>query len=67
MAVILDSNKDHPLVADVMIVDDQPTSRIILEKVVRGIGDNLRVRSYGNPLSALHAAEDRAPDLILAD
>jgi two-component system response regulator RpfG len=67
MAVILDSNKDHPLVADVMVVDDQPTSRIILEKVVRGIGDNLRVRSYGNPLSALHAAQERAPDMILAD
>jgi len=67
VAVILDSNRDHPLVAEVMIVDDQPTSRIILEKVVRGIGDNLRVRSIGNPLSALHAVEDRTPDLILVD
>jgi two-component system response regulator RpfG len=67
MAVILDSSREHPLVAEVLIVDDQPTSRIILEKVVRGIGDNVRVRSWSNPHSALHAAQERTPDLILAD
>jgi len=67
MGVILNRSWDHPLVAEAMVVDDQPTSRIILETVLRGIGDNVRVHAFDDPRSALRAAEARAPDLIIAD
>ncbi|MBI2993639.1 MAG: response regulator [Gammaproteobacteria bacterium] len=67
MTVLLDLARDHPLLADVMVVDDQPTSRIILEKVLKGIGSSIRVSSFGSPVSALLAAETNPPDLIVAD
>ena len=67
MTVILDSAREHALLADVMVVDDQPTSRIILETVLKSIGGNLRISSFENPVSALLAAESNPPDLIVAD
>ena len=67
MTVILDSARDHPLLADVMVVDDQSTSRMILETVLKSIGGNIRVSSFENPISALLAAESNPPDLIIAD
>lgn len=67
MAVILDTAKDHPLVAEVMVVDDQHTSRIILETILKSIGGNIRVSTYEDPLLALLAAESRPPDLVVAD
>ena len=68
MAIILESVKDHPLSAEIMVVDDQPTSRVILETILRSIGDNVRVTGYDDPLAALQALESgRLPDLIVAD
>ena len=49
-------------------MDDQPTSRVILETILRSIGDNVHVTGYDDPLVALQALEsDRLPDLIVAD
>lgn len=68
MPLILDGNKDHPLAAEVMVVDDQPTSRVILETILRSIGDNIHVTGFDNPLTALQCLESgRVPDLIVAD
>lgn len=68
MAIILEGVKEHPLAAEVMVVDDQPTSRVILETILRSIGDNIRVTGYDDPLAALQAVESgRVPDLIVAD
>lgn len=57
----------HPLVSTVMIVDDQLTSRVILETIVQGICDNVIVRTFDNAVSALKVAESDPPDLIIAD
>ena len=51
----------------VMIIDDQLTSRIILEKVIRSIGNHIKVFTYDNAKAALRDAEQEPPDLILAD
>jgi two-component system response regulator RpfG len=68
MAIILSDSKDHPLTAEIMVVDDQPTSRVILETILRSIGDNVHVFGYGDPLTALQAlGSGRLPDLIVAD
>ncbi len=68
MAIILSDSKDLPLAAEIMVVDDQSTSRVILETILRSIGDNIHVTGYGDPLIALQAlGSGRLPDLIVAD
>lgn len=67
MTILLDHNKDHPMIANVMVIDDQLTSRIILETVIQSIGDNVKIRSFDNALDALKIAESDPPDLITVD
>ncbi|MEE8321403.1 MAG: HD domain-containing phosphohydrolase [Gammaproteobacteria bacterium] len=67
MAIILNNALQHPMVTTVMIIDDQTTSRIILETIVQSIGDNINIRSFDNAHDALQTAEVEPPDLILAD
>ena len=51
----------------VLIVDDQTTSRIILENIAKTIGSNIEVKCFDNASDALLEAESSAPDLILTD
>jgi len=51
----------------VLIVDDQSTSRKILEELVGRIDSNIHIESYGNPFEALARAAVRTPDLIVTD
>jgi two-component system, response regulator RpfG len=67
MTILLDHMKNHPMIANVMIIDDQLTSRIILETVIQSIGDNIKVKAYDNALAALEVAASDPPDLIIAD
>ena len=53
--------------AFVLIVDDQSTSRKILEELVHTVDSNLIVESYGNPFEALERAGEKTPDLIITD
>lgn len=57
----------NALNSTVMIIDDQMTSRLILETVVKSIGNNINTRSFDNAVSALEVARLQPPDLILAD
>ena len=52
---------------NVLIVDDQPSARTMLRHVVEGIGPDLRVEEFGDPLAALRWSEDSSPDLLLLD
>lgn len=65
--VLLKDLKSYPLIASVMVIDDQITSRIILESVLKTIGNNISVRTFDNAVSALSVAEEDPPDLIIAD
>lgn len=65
--VLFKDAKNYPLTAEVMVIDDQLTSRIIMESIVKSIGDNIRVSTYDNALSALRVAEQSPPDLIIVD
>ena len=51
----------------VFIVDDQTTSRIILENIAKTIDSNIEVKCFDNASDALLEAESSAPDLILTD
>jgi two-component system response regulator RpfG len=68
MATVLFKDlKSYPLIASVMVIDDQITSRIILESILKTIGNNISVRTFDNAVSALRVAEEDPPDLIIAD
>ena len=51
----------------VLIVDDQATSRIILENIAKAICDDINVKCFDNAADALLEIESSAPDLILTD
>lgn len=52
---------------NVLIVDDQPSARAMLRHVVEGIGPDLHVEDFGDPLEALRRSEEWDPDLLLLD
>jgi two-component system, response regulator RpfG len=51
----------------VFIVDDQATSRVIMEGIAKTIDDNIEVISFDNAAAALKESESNEPDLILTD
>ncbi len=53
--------------SNVLIVDDQTTSRIILENIANTIDDNIEVKCFNNASDALLDIEITTPDLILTD
>jgi len=61
------SNKKHQLVLTVMILDDQGTERKILETIVKTVGDNINIISFDSAATAIEAAIENPPDLILTD
>ena len=65
--LLFKDTKNYPLTAEVMVVDDQLTSRIIMESIIKSIGTNIRVSTYDNPMSALKVASENPPDLIIVD
>jgi len=52
---------------NVLIIDDQATSRAILEEVARNLDDNVRVASFGRPIDAVVWAATNVADLVLID
>jgi two-component system response regulator RpfG len=54
-------------VASVIIVDDQSTSRIILEELLVSIDPGLAFAHFANPMAALAWVDRNTPDLILTD
>ncbi|MGK0298137.1 MAG: two-component system response regulator RpfG [Gammaproteobacteria bacterium] len=65
--VLFKDNKSYPLTANVMVIDDQLTSRIIMKSIIKSIGDNIRVATFENAISALEAIHTTQPDLIIVD
>jgi len=51
----------------IFIIDDQATSRIIMERIARTIDDRIEIKSFDNAMDALREMETHSPDLILTD
>jgi two-component system response regulator RpfG len=51
----------------VMVVDDQSTGRAILEQVVLGLDDRVRVEAFARPVDAVVWATRHVADLVLVD
>lgn len=54
----------HPTI---VVIDDEFTSRIILDKIVRGLKFDVTVHSFASPLGAIDWLRLNQPDLILVD
>jgi len=53
--------------ATILIIDDQLTSRQILQQLVSTIEENLTVEAFANPLEALEWTSGNHTDLVLVD
>ncbi len=51
----------------VLIIDDQLISRMILEQLIRSIGDETETISFSDPVKALEWAKHHSHDLVLTD
>lgn len=51
----------------VLIVDDQLISRMILEQLIRSLGDDTEAVSFADPIRALDWAKHNPHDLVLTD
>lgn len=51
----------------ILIIDDQSTSRQILEELVSSLGKDIVTESFADPLTALAWAHSNQPDLVLTD
>ena len=52
---------------NVLIVDDQPSSRMILRCVLQKMDLDLRLHEFGDPAEALRWTEQHRPDFVLLD
>ncbi|MBI3480844.1 MAG: response regulator [Nitrosomonadales bacterium] len=57
-------NSEAPLV---VVIDDEFTSRLILDKVLRSVQKNIIVKTFAEPITALAWIKDNIPDLIIVD
>jgi len=51
----------------VVIIDDQSTGRVILEKIILQISDNIRVVAFDEPTAGLKWLDNNFADLIVTD
>ncbi len=51
----------------VVVIDDEFTSRIILERVANSIQKDILVKTFGDPTTAISWIRDNHPDLVLVD
>jgi len=53
--------------ADILIIDDQYTSRTILGELVSSIDERIHTHAFENPLAALEWAQESQADLVLTN
>ena len=67
MTSVIQHSEFQSIKSTVLIVDDQTTSRIILENIAKTIDGSVEVKCFDNAYDALLEAESSMPDLILTD
>ena len=53
--------------AHIIIVDDQPSNRLLFSVLARSIGSDVTVNAFADPMIALKACQAEDPDLIVTD
>lgn len=64
---LIDESVGHTVAPLVVIIDDEFTSRAILERVVQGMQDDIVVKTFADPVAAMDWIRENQPDLILVD
>lgn len=64
---LIENSLENTIAPLVVIVDDEFTSRLILEKVLRSVQKNITVKTFADPITALAWIRDNQPDLIIVD
>lgn len=64
---LIDDSIEHTTAPLVVVIDDEFTSRAILERIVQGIQDNIVVKTFADPVTAMTWIRENQPDLILVD
>lgn len=67
MASSIETSEFQQTKSTVFIVDDQATSRIIMENIAKTIGVNVDIKCFDNASDALPETKSLLPDLILTD
>jgi len=64
---LIEDSFDNAATPSVVIIDDEFTSRAILEKIVQSIQKKINVKAFADPITALAWIKDTQPDLIIVD
>ena len=62
----LDHMKARPATSKVLIVDDEPTNLILLQRILKTAGYT-RIRSTTDPRNVIPLVTDLEPDIVLFD
>src|SRR3989304_5376971 len=64
---LIENSLENTIAPLVVLVDEEFTSRPILEKVLRSVQKNITVKTFADPITALAWIRDNQPDLIIVD
>jgi two-component system response regulator RpfG len=64
---LIESSFENTASPLVVIIDDEFTSRLILDKVLQSVQKNIIVKTFADPITALAWIRDNQPDLIIVD
>ena len=64
---LIENSYENSVAPLAVIVDDEFTSRLILEKVLRSVQKNIIVKTFADPITALAWIKNNQPDLIIVD
>ena len=64
---LIENNTENTATPVVVVIDDEFTSRLILDKILQSIQKNIIVKIFADPITALSWIKDNQPDLIIVD
>ena len=64
---LIENNLENTVSPIVVAIDNDLASRLILERILRGVQTNIIVRTFADPLTALSWIRNNQPDLIIVD
>ncbi len=64
---LIEDSFENTVAPLVVIIDDEFTSRVILEKIVQSVQKNIIVKTFADPIAAIAWIKNNQPDLIMVD
>lgn len=64
---LIEDSFENTVAPLVVIIDDEFTSRAILDKIVQSVQKNITIKAFSDPITALAWVRENQPDLIIVD